>query len=92
MKDSALQLVKARVGLSTKIRDEYLSKIIEGIIEELERVQGLSLDEDNSHHLMFVVDLADWRYSNRDEREGMPRHLQYRLHNLIFESLSDADE
>lgn len=82
--NNALDLVKARLGISTTIRDEYLLAIIDGIETELAEEKGLVLDSANSYHLMFVVDYATWRYQNRDEPGGMPRHLQFRMHNLII--------
>lgn len=84
MKQHALELVKARLGITTSIRDSYLEAIVDGVISQLENEQGLSLDPDSPHHLMFVVDFASWRYLNRDTYEGMPRHLQFRLHNLMI--------
>lgn len=84
MWESALSLVKDRLGLRSTIRDVYLVAIVNGVISELSDVQGLVLVETNPHHLMFVVDLAAWRYENRDNHEGMPRHLQFRFHNLII--------
>lgn len=92
MQKTALELTKARIGLSTTVRDEYLEHIIDSVITELEEMQGLSLDKDNPYHLMFVVDFADWRYSNRDSEKGMPRHLQYRLHNMILANITKADD
>lgn len=89
---TALELTKARIGLSTTVRDEYLEKIVESVVEELGENNGLSLESDNSYHLMFVVDFADWRYSNRDEPEGMPRHLQFRLHNMIIKNSGNKNE
>lgn len=89
--ETALDLTKARVGLSTNVRDTYLEKIIESIIEELSENNGLSLESGNSFHLMFVVDYADWRYSNRDSEKGMPRHLQYRLHNMILKNVTNNE-
>ena len=86
----ALPLVKARLGISSQVRDEYISKIIEGVIKELSDVQGLVLTESNPQHLMFVVDLSEWRYTNRDHHDGMPRHLQFRLHNLIIHGGGDS--
>lgn len=90
--ETILNLVKARIGLRTEVRDEYLTHIISGIIEELEDIQGLSLDAENTYHLMFVVDYADWRYSNRDNHKGMPRHLQFRLHNMIISNVGNKNE
>ena len=79
----ALPLLKSRLGISTSVRDSYLTRIIEGIEDELTTIQGIVLDTQNSAHLMFVVDYADYRYSNRDN-PMMPRHLQWRLHNLVI--------
>lgn len=85
MSKQALELVKARIGISTTVRDTYLKAIINGIIKELEDEKGINLDlENNDAHLMFVVDYADWRYNNRDESGAVPRHLQFRLHNLMI--------
>lgn len=84
MLETALTLVKERLGIRSTVRDTYLSAIVNGVITELSEEKGLVLLETNSYHLMFVVDLASWRYQNRDVADGMPRHLQFRLHNLII--------
>lgn len=83
----ALDLTKARIGIKSSVRDEYLMKIVESIIAELEENNGLVLDCANSYHLMFVVDWATWRYLNRDVPDGIPRHLQFRLHNMVIQNL-----
>ena len=79
-----LGLVKAKLGISTTVRDTYLQVIINGIIKELEDEQGLVLDGTNSYHLLFIVDYATWRYESKDKDGAMPRHLQFRLHNLVI--------
>ncbi len=81
---TVLELVKSRIGISSSVRDAYLYHIIEGIITELEDEKGLVLDGTSPYHLMFVVDYSTWRYQNRDSMDGMPRHLQFRLHNLMI--------
>jgi len=86
-----LELVKARIGLTSPVRDTYLQAIIDGVVSELENEKGLSLNGDSPHHLMFVVDFATWRYQNRDTTGAMPRHLQFRLHNLTISAGRDAD-
>lgn len=90
--DTILELVKARIGITSKVRDKYLSNIVKGVKSELEDEQGLSIDLDSSHHLMFLVDFSTWRYQNRDIHDGIPRHLQFRLHNLIISSVEKDDE
>ena len=99
--ETVLQLVKARLGITTNVRDSYIEAIVQGVITELEDVQGLVLDDANPYHLMFVVDYATWRYQSVREPGkdpagrvplSMPRHLQFRLHNLVIKQRAgDAD-
>lgn len=80
---TVLSLVKDRLGIRTTIRDTYLTAIVASVIGELEDEKGVALDGDNPAHLMFCVDYATWRYQSRDNSGALPRHLQYRLHNLM---------
>lgn len=77
-----LSLVKANLGMGTNFRDAYLTKLIEGIIDELTDEKGITLDPEDANHLMFVVDLAAWRFAARDTKEDMPEHLKRRFRNL----------
>lgn len=79
-----LALTKARLGISATIRDTYLIAIIESVVKELEDEKGIKLDPDNMNQVMFIVDYSTWRYQSKDEVKGMPRHLQFRLHNLFI--------
>lgn len=96
--EQILSLVKAKLGISTTVRDTYLTAIIKSVTTELRDQQGLTLllstdstDENEIQktylHLMFVVDLATWRYQNKDSA-GIPRNLQFRLHNLMISNKS----
>lgn len=87
MNEQALELLKARLGISTSVRDSYLQKRVDDVIAELETINGLVLDGSNASHLMFVVDLAAWRYENKDSENATPRHLKFRLHNLIISNV-----
>ena len=90
--ETVLQLVKARLGITTNVRDSYIEAIVQGVITELEDEKGLVLDGANPYHLMFVVDYATWRYQNRDSEGAMPRHLQFRLHNLMIHANKESDD
>ena len=87
-----LGLVKSKLGISTTVRDTYLQAIINGVVKELEDEQGLTLDSSNSYHLLFVVDYVEWRYSSKDKEGAMPRHLQFRLHNLVIHVGGDTSD
>lgn len=89
---TVVALVKERLGIKTDVRDTYLTVIVDGVIEELEDEKGLVLDGANPYHLMFVVDYATWRYQSRDESGAMPRHLQFRLHNMIIHAGGGASD
>lgn len=87
-----VSLVKERLGIKSTVRDTYLAAIVDGILTELADEKGLVLNGANPYHLMFVVDYATWRYQNRDTMEAMPRHLQFRLHNLIIHAGGGASD
>ena len=89
---TVVALVKERLGIKTDVRDIYLTAIVDGVVKELEEEKGLVLDGANPYHLMFVVDYATWRYQNRDESGAMPRHLQFRLHNLMIHTGGGASD
>ena len=82
-------LVKEGIGIKHTARDTYLTAIVEGVIKELEDEKGLALDSANPSHLMFCVDFAMFRYENAGQGT-MPRHLQYRLHNLTIKTGGSA--
>lgn len=85
-------MIKARLGITSNARDTYITAIANAVVTELEDEKGLALDGANPYHLMFVVDYATWRYQNRDTMEAMPRHLQFRLHNLIIHAGGGASD
>ena len=87
-----LDLVKARLGITSSVRDSYLSAIIDGVRKELEEEKGIAIDVSNPYHLMFIVDYATWRYQSKDSEGGMPRHLQFRLHNLLIHAAKESDD
>lgn len=90
--ETALTLTKARLGISTTIRDALLLNAVQSIVEELIDVKGLVLDYDSPLHLDFVKDYATWRYQSVADMQttavrvpmALPRHLQFRLHDLVI--------
>lgn len=84
-----LPLVKERLGIKTSARDTYLTAIINGIYTELVDEKGLVLSGTNPYHLLFIVDYVSWRFENPGSENGMPRHLQFRMHNLIIHTGSE---
>ena len=81
--DKILGLVKATLGYKSIVRDELLKVIIQSVIDELEIQKRITLNYDNSEHLMFIVDYSVFRYENKGAGT-LPRNLEYRLRNLII--------
>ncbi|GKV69851.1 hypothetical protein NCCP2716_23490 [Sporosarcina sp. NCCP-2716] len=89
---AALTLAKARLGITSSVRDALLKNAVESVVEELESEKGLTLDFSSALQLDFVKDYAVWRYQSVGDSQlsaarvplAMPRHLQFRLHNLII--------
>lgn len=90
MEEKILELLKARLGITTAVRDTYLAAIIKSVVTELTDEKGIVLDEENYNHLIFIIDYATWRYQSRDSDGAIPRHLQFRLHNLMIHNGGDA--
>jgi len=81
-KADVLNLVKVILGYRTNVRDMLLEKIIDSVVDELEKVKGVPFAFDNNEIVMYVVDIAVFRYQNMGGGT-MPRNLEYRLRNLI---------
>lgn len=88
-KEQALDILKAKRGIKSDVRDNVFRPIIGSVIYELEHTQGVTIDERNQSLLLFIVDYADYRYDNRDS-PAMPRHLQWRMHNLVLSGDKDG--
>lgn len=82
-----LTLLKAKLGIRGTFRDEYLNHLILSIQDEIKKQKKIKLDTNRYDHMDFLIDYSAFRYDNRDNNILMPKHLQYRLHNLILENL-----
>lgn len=87
-----LRFVKANLGLTSEVRDEYLLQIIKGAKGELKGsgVTGEGQSEDYiNEYEEYLVDYVSWMYRNRGGEEPLPRHLRFRRNNLILRYGSD---
>lgn len=82
-----LELLKLKLGISTDLRDKPLKKIISSVITELTDNLGIELVGERADHEMFIIDYAAYRYEGGAD---MPRHLQWRLHNLQIASKKEV--
>lgn len=83
MNEKVLQLLRARLGISTSVRDSLLSALIDGIISDCKNTHGITLTENQPEHIIFVLDWATWKYQHPEDGTT-PRSIQHRLKNLII--------
>lgn len=83
-----LQIVKSKLGISSNIRDTLLNHIIDSTKIELQEEHNLVVKEEGDTDLVssFLIDYVCFKYQNR-EYKGVPRYLQFRLHNLKINRL-----
>lgn len=81
-----LQLLKFRLGFTNTAKDDYLTHILESTKTMLTDEKKITINTSNANHLGFIVNYSAWVYESKGEMGGMPRHLQYALHNLIIHS------
>lgn len=84
---TVLALVKSRMNRlqSDTSLDSYLLTLIDAAEEELKRT-GITLREESADDAFLLVNLAVWRYQNRDSTGAMPPWLaQYRRERWLAE-------
>lgn len=80
-----LEEVKSVIGISSNVRDEILTRIIDGVIGELTNSRITPDNQVDSYvkeYDSYVIDYAAWLYENRGGNKALDRHLQFRRHNL----------
>ncbi|BDZ81412.1 hypothetical protein [Claveliimonas bilis] len=90
MEKTVLPLLKARLGISSEVRDPLLAAIIKGIVSECKETYGIELKE-SPDHILFVLDWATWKYQHPEDGVT-PRSIQFRLKNLIIKKECTIDE
>lgn len=90
MKEEILLLLKARLGIATSARDPLLYIMIDGIISDCKNTHGVTLNESQPEHIMFVLDWATWKYQHPEDGTT-PRSIQFRLKNLIIQKAGESN-
>ena len=87
-KATCVEQTKQALGIRSNARDKRIETIVESVVAEIKSIHGIELDLSDLSNLMFVVDYSAYRYgSNMDGNGVMPRHLQWRLHNLLIKEM-----
>lgn len=85
----AADIVKDALSIRGNARDERINLLVRATADELKSQQGIDLDGSLTD-IVFLADYARYRYTARDDDAGMPRHLQWRLHNRVLTKQSEG--
>lgn len=81
--DTTLRITKAKLGLSSA-DDEMVMFSILAALDELHKTYGIAIDEERADHVDLLSDLAAFNYSLKGEQRALPRHLEFRINNLMY--------
>lgn len=85
----AADIVKDALSIRGNARDERINLLVQATADELKSQQGIDLGGSLTD-IVFLADYAKYRYTARDDDAGMPRHLQWRLHNRVLAKQSEG--
>lgn len=78
-----LELVKAKLGITTNARDAYLNVLVMSVYTELEEINGIRLNGEQKQRLDvidLVADVAAFKFQNHGG--PLPPNLRLRLNNM----------
>jgi hypothetical protein len=90
--ETMIALLKLRLGIASSTRDTYLLHLLDSTAKMLDDEKGINVDLANDLIANFIINYSAWVYESKGEMGGMPRHLQYALHNLMIHNLKVVDE
>lgn len=82
-KAELLILLKLRLGISSTAKDTLLNHLLDATVKMLDDEKGIFVDMANPVITEFIVNYSTWKYESKGEQSGMPRHIQFALHNLV---------
>lgn len=87
---TCLSLFKLDLGITHNLRDSFFSNLIQSTISELEGM-GVDLSSSTVEDIQLTVDYSSWMYRKRDQDVGLPRRLQFKIHNRVIQKAGTTD-
>ncbi|MFJ6266462.1 hypothetical protein ACIQGW_15935 [Lysinibacillus xylanilyticus] len=83
---TCLSLFKLDMGITHNLRDTLFTNLINSSTIELEKM-GVNLSSGTVEDTQLIVDYSAWMYRKRQEDIGLPRNLQFRIHNRVIQKV-----
>ncbi|OCS82276.1 hypothetical protein [Caryophanon tenue] len=87
---NCLSLFKLDMGITHNLRDTLFINLIEASFKELEKM-GIDFTNETAEDVQLIVDYSAWSYRKRQEDVGLPRNLQFKIHNRVIQKVGASD-
>lgn len=81
---TCLSLFKLDLGITHNLRDVLFFNLLKSSSSELTKM-GVDLSQETAEDIQLVVDYSLWMYRKRQEDVGLPRNLQFKIHNRVIQ-------
>ena len=78
------------MGITHNLRDTLFINLIESSSSELVKM-GIDFSKETVEDIQLVVDYSSWMYRKRQEDVGLPRNLQFKIHNRVIQKAGASD-
>lgn len=85
-----LSLFKLDMGITHDLRDTLFTNLIESSSMELVKM-GIDFSNESVEDIQLIVDYSSWMYRKRQEDVGLPRNLQFKIHNRVIQKAGAID-
>lgn len=85
--EEILHITKSKLGLTSIFDDTTVQFALMAAKEELLRTYGLTIDETRADHVNLISDMAVFNFQIKGERVSLPRHIEFRINNLMYGEL-----
>lgn len=82
--ETLLAMLKIDLGLTVDAYDDRLQQLLTAAISAIKQAGAATLDPGDPLDAQLIVMYAAWLWRRRDDMSGMPRMVQYALHNRVF--------
>lgn len=81
---TCLSLFKLDMSITHNLRDTLFSNLIQSSAMELVKM-GIDLSKESVEDIQLIVEYSTWMYRKRQEDIGLPRNLQFKIHNRVIQ-------
>lgn len=85
-----LSLFKLDMGITHGLRDTLFTNLINSSAMELAKM-GIDFSNETVEDIQLIVDYSAWMYRKRQDDIGLPRNLQFKIHNRVIQKAGGSN-